>query len=75
MKKLICILLAVMTILSLAACGQKAAPAEEKPAEQPAEQPAAEPAEESAAELEDTVIVYSKHNFTSAKISKGTNRF
>ena len=70
MKKTICILLAMLMVLSLAACGQTAAPAAEKPAEQPAAEPAAEPAEETnsesasepAVELEDTLIVYSTHS-------------
>ena len=43
MKKLLALLLALVMVFALAACGQQAAPAE-KPAEAPAEQPAA-PAE------------------------------
>ena len=45
MKKIIALLLAMIMVLALAACGQSA-PAE-KPAEAPAEQPAEAPAEES----------------------------
>lgn len=57
MKKIFAVLLILVMILSLAACGQKAEPVavEEKPAEaepavEPAEEPAAEPAEEPAPE-------------------------
>lgn len=45
MKKLIAMLLALVMLLALCACGQTAAPAEQPPAA-PAEEPAAEPAEE-----------------------------
>lgn len=52
MKKFLALLLAVVMVLSLAACGSKApAPAPtEAPAEQPAETPAEQPAEEPTAE-------------------------
>lgn len=52
MKKFLALLLAVVMVLSLAACGSEApAPAPtEAPAEQPAETPAEQPAEEPAAE-------------------------
>ena len=45
MKKLIAMLLALVMLLALCACGQTAAPAEQSTAA-PAEEPAAEPAEE-----------------------------
>ena len=45
MKKLIAMLLALVMLLALCACGQTAAPAEQ-PTAAPAEEPAAEPAEE-----------------------------
>ena len=48
MKKLLALLLALVMVFALAACGQQAAPAEapaEEPAEAPAEQPAEAPAE------------------------------
>ena len=45
MKKLIAMLLALVMLLALCACGQTAAPAEQPPAA-PAEEPAAEPVEE-----------------------------
>ena len=44
MKKLLALLLALVMVFALAACGQQAAPAE-APAEEPAEAPAEEPAE------------------------------
>ena len=44
MKKLIAMLLALVMLLALCACGQTAAPAEQPAA--PAEDPAAEPVEE-----------------------------
>ena len=52
MKKIIALLLALIMVLSLVACGAKTeTPAEEPAAETPAEEPAAEePAEEPAAE-------------------------
>ena len=52
MKKFLALLLAVVMVLSLAACGSEApAPAPtEAPAEQPAETPAEQPAEEPTAE-------------------------
>ena len=43
MKKIIAMLLALVMVFALCACGQPAAPAEQ-PAEAPAEQPAEEPA-------------------------------
>ena len=49
MKKFLALLLAVVMVLSLAACGSEA-PAPEAPAEQPAETPAEQPAEEPTAE-------------------------
>ena len=52
MKKFLALLLAVVMVLSLAACGSEA-PAQaptEAPAEQPAETPAEQPAEEPTAE-------------------------
>ena len=49
MKKLIAMLLALVMLLALCACGQTAAPAAQ-PTAAPAEEPAAEPAEEPAAE-------------------------
>ena len=51
MKKLIAMLLALVMLLALCACGQTAAPAEQ-PTAAPAEEPAAEaaPAEEAKAE-------------------------
>ena len=45
MKKLIAMLLALVMLLALCACGQTAAPAEQ-PTAAPAEEPAAEPVEE-----------------------------
>lgn len=45
MKKLIAMLLALVMLLALCACGQTAAPAEQ-PTTAPAEEPAAEPVEE-----------------------------
>mgnify|MGYP003210501146 CR=1 FL=1 len=45
MKKLIAMLLALVMLLALCACGQTAAPAEQSTAA-PAEEPAAEPVEE-----------------------------
>ena len=45
MKKLIAMLLALVMLLALCACGQTAAPAEQ-PTDAPAEDPAAEPVEE-----------------------------
>ena len=67
MKKIIAMLLAVMMLFALAACGQSAAPAEQPaqqdtPAEAPAEEPAAEadPMAElvAAAQAEGELIVY-----------------
>ena len=63
MKKTLALLLALVLVFSLCACGQSEAPAEEAPAaEAPAEEPAAEaPAEEPAAEApaeEETGKVY-----------------
>ena len=67
MKKIIAMLLAVMMLFALAACGQSAAPAEQ-PAQQdtPAEAPAEEPADEAdpmaelvaAAQAEGELVVY-----------------
>ena len=71
MKKIIAMLLAVMMLFALAACGQSAAPAEQPaqqdtPAEAPAEAPAEEPAAEAdpmaelvaAAQAEGELVVY-----------------
>ncbi len=67
MKKIIAMLLAVMMLFALAACGQSAAPAEQPaqqdtPAEAPAEEPAAEadPMAElvAAAQAESELVVY-----------------
>ena len=71
MKKIIALLLAVMMLFALAACGQSAAPAEQPaqqdtPAEAPAEAPAEEPAAEAdpmaelvaAAQAEGELVVY-----------------
>ena len=67
MKKIIAMLLAVMMLFALAACGQSAAPAEQPaqqdtPAEAPAEEPAAEadPMAElvAAAQAEGELVVY-----------------
>ena len=67
MKKIIALLLAVMMLFALAACGQSAAPAEQPaqqdtPAEAPAEEPAAEadPMAElvAAAQAEGELVVY-----------------
>ena len=48
MKKLVALLLAIMMVATLVACGNQPAPAAEKPAEAPAEQPAEAPAEQPA---------------------------
>ena len=68
MKKLLAVLLSLVMVLSLAACGAKEAPAETKaPTEAPAatapaetEAPAADPMEEliAAAQAEGTLVVY-----------------
>lgn len=50
MKKFLALLLAVVMVLSLAACGSEAPAPTEAPAEQPAETPAEQPAEEPTAE-------------------------
>ena len=57
MKKTIAMLLALVMLFALCACGQTAAPAEPTaaPAEDPAAEPAAEPAEEPANDVGDPV--------------------
>ncbi len=55
MKKILALILALVLVLGLAACGETAKPAEEKPAEQTAEQPAEKPAEQTAAASADDI--------------------
>ena len=65
MKKLIALLLALVMVFALAACGQQAAPAAETPAEQPAAEAAAEaPAEEAKDYSGYTIRIYSYSNST-----------
>ncbi len=65
MKKLIALLLALVMVFALAACGQQAAPAAETPAEQPAAEAAAEaPAEEAKDYSGYTIRIYSNSNST-----------
>ncbi|MDO5000767.1 MAG: extracellular solute-binding protein [Eubacteriales bacterium] len=64
MKKLMAMLLALVMVFALCACGQTAAPAEqpaEKPAEAPAEAPA-EPAEKAPEDYTGSLVVYSPHD-------------
>ena len=64
MKKLMAMLLALVMVFALCACGQPAAPAEqpaEKPAEAPAEAPA-EPAEKAPEDYTGSLVVYSPHD-------------
>ena len=64
MKKLMAMLLALVMVFALCACGQTAAPAEqpaEKPAEAPAEAPA-EPAERAPEDYTGSLVVYSPHD-------------
>lgn len=64
MKKLMAMLLALVMVFALCACGQTAAPAEqpaEKPAEAPAEAPA-EPAEKTPEDYTGSLVVYSPHD-------------
>ena len=64
MKKLMAMLLALVMVFALCACGQTAAPAEqpaEKPAEAPAEAPA-EPAEKAPEDSTGSLVVYSPHD-------------
>ncbi len=64
MKKLMAMLLALVMVFALCACGQTAAPAEE-PAEAPAEEPAevpAEPTEKAPEDYTGSLVVYSPHD-------------
>ena len=63
MKKILALLLALVMVLSLAACGGEAAPAatEAPKAEAPAEAPAA-PAEKTPADYTGNLVVYSPHD-------------
>ena len=64
MKKLMAMLLALVMVFALCACGQTAAPAEQ-PAEEPAEAPAeapAEPAEKAPEDYTGSLVVYSPHD-------------
>ena len=62
MKKLIALLLALVMVLGLAACGSK--PAASAPAAAPAAEPAAEPAEEAPDYSDYTIRIYSNSNST-----------
>ena len=64
MKKYLALLLALAMVFALAACGQQAAPAEEKPAEAPADQPAEAPVEEAKDYSGYTIRIYSNSNST-----------
>ena len=64
MKKLIAMLLALVMVLGLAACGasEPAAPAEEKPADVAVEETPAEPTEKKPEDYTGKLVIYSPHD-------------
>ena len=64
MKKVLALILALVMVFALAACGSKPAASAPAPAAEPAAEPTAEPAEEAPDYSDYTIRIYSNSNST-----------